>query len=328
MLCRSLVLAAILPVAGLAAAGERATPEERALAFLVREVPRWSRAKHCYSCHNNGDAARALYSGLQSGFAVPRAAVEDSTTWLCQPDRWEHNGGEGPFSDKLLARVQFTAALAAARRAGLAKDPGILARAAARLAQDQAPDGSWPVDGENEPGSPVTCGRFLATFLARESLRTADPTGLRQPIARAERWLLDREIKTCTDASVMLMVTQADSSPRTSSLQAQCLELLCKGQSEDGGWGPFLSSPPEVYDTALALIALESAKDRERARSLIRRGRSFLIAQQQADGSWIETTRPPGAESYAQRISTTGWATMALISTRSGSADRRDDAKR
>ena len=36
------------------------TPEEKAVAFLSREVPRWSRQKHCFSCHNNGDAAQAL----------------------------------------------------------------------------------------------------------------------------------------------------------------------------------------------------------------------------------------------------------------------------
>ena len=28
------------------------------------------------------------------------------------------------------------------------------------------------------------------------------------------------------------------------------LELLRKGQSDDGGWGPRTSSPPEPYDTA------------------------------------------------------------------------------
>ena len=42
-------------------------PEGRALAFLCREVPRWSRENHCFSCHNNGDAARALYAGDRIG---------------------------------------------------------------------------------------------------------------------------------------------------------------------------------------------------------------------------------------------------------------------
>ena len=45
-------------------------------------------------------------------------------------------------------------------------------------------------------------------------------------------------------------------------------------------------------------------------------GRAYLLATQQEDGSWTETTRPAGATSYAQRISTTGWATLALLATR------------
>ncbi|MFN0122677.1 MAG: hypothetical protein ACKV2V_19440, partial [Blastocatellia bacterium] len=33
----------------------------RAVAFLAREVPAWPARNSCFSCHNNGDAARALY---------------------------------------------------------------------------------------------------------------------------------------------------------------------------------------------------------------------------------------------------------------------------
>ncbi len=35
----------------LAVCAAAATPEERALAYLAREVPRWSAENHCYSCH-------------------------------------------------------------------------------------------------------------------------------------------------------------------------------------------------------------------------------------------------------------------------------------
>jgi squalene cyclase len=55
---------------------------------------------------------------------------------------------------------------------------------------------------------------------------------------------------------------------------------------------------------------------------LVRRGRDWLAARQNADGSWPETVRPPGAESYAQRISTTGWALLALLRTRELSEPR------
>jgi hypothetical protein len=42
----------------------------------------------------------------------------------------------------------------------------------------------------------------------------------------------------------------------------------------------------------------------------------ILLAQQRAAGDWAATTRPSGTESDAQRMSTTGWATLALLATR------------
>jgi hypothetical protein len=247
---------------------------------------------------------------------------------LVSPKRWEHNGGDGPFSDKRLARVQFTAALMEAQHAGQVKAGDPLLDAGARLAGDQAGDGSWPLEGENEPGSPAAYGRFLATHLARESLRAADPDRFRDHIGRAGRWLLEHRVETVDDASVMLLVCARSSEPRTSPRIARSLDLLRKGQSEEGGWGPFVMSAPEPYDTALALLGLSSLGPSELTRGMIARGREFLIARQQPDGGWVETTRPPGAESYAQRISTTGWATMALIATRERSAAAGPDPKR
>ncbi|MEP7271259.1 MAG: hypothetical protein ABI882_07120 [Acidobacteriota bacterium] len=43
--------------------------ESKAVAFLVREVPAWSKGNGCFSCHNNGDGARALYTASLKGRA-------------------------------------------------------------------------------------------------------------------------------------------------------------------------------------------------------------------------------------------------------------------
>src|SRR4051812_20412509 len=103
------------------AAGE-AGAEGRALAYLAREVPRWSAENKCYSCHNNGDAARALYVAVRLARRVPDPALADTTRWLAHPERWDNNGGEGAASDKKLARIQFAAALVAALDAGRLED--------------------------------------------------------------------------------------------------------------------------------------------------------------------------------------------------------------
>jgi hypothetical protein len=50
--------------------------------------------------------------------------------------------------------------------------------------------------------------------------------------------------------------------------------------------------------------------------SALSRARGYLVKMQMSDGSWPETTRPSNQESYAQRISTTGWALLALMESR------------
>ncbi len=307
---------------------EPSPAEARAVAFLSGEVPRWSRDNHCFSCHNNGDAARALFRASTAGFRVPQAALAETTRWLIRPADWDHNGGDGPFSDKRLARVVFTATLDTAVATRWVQDRSVFLSAAQRLVLDQAADGSWPFEGDDATGSPATYGRPLATFLARQALFSADSGRFRTAIDRADGWLSSREILTITDASVCLLAG-AKLPPAASDLRHnQSLELLRHGQSADGGWGPRASSPPEPFDTALALLALAKCDHSPDIRGMIARGNGFLIAQQQEDGSWIETTRPPGNVSYAQRISTTGWATLALLATRESSVGQRADSKR
>lgn len=272
-----------------------ASPESRAVAFLAREVPQWPVKNHCFSCHNNGDAARALFAAGDRS-----AALESTRAWLSRPDDWKNAGPPGEISDKRLAALQFAFALASSGDAGPA-----FARAAALVRDQQEPDGSWAVDADGLPGSPVTWGRTLATVAAREVVAKA---GLEESEDRADRWLRRKQPVTILDAGALL---QAPGTAREA-----CLTLLRKGQSRDGGWGPYVSSPPEVFDTAVALLGLARVRSEPGVDDMIRRGREFLIAMQSGDGSWAETTRPPGAESYAQRISTSGWATLALLRTR------------
>jgi hypothetical protein len=305
-------------VALLTAAAAPVTPERRAIDYLAREVPRWARENHCYSCHNNGDAARALYEASRRSEAVPPEALADTTAWLSRPEGWDKNGGDGPFSDKRLARVQFTSALAAAVGAGVLKARGPLERAAKRLADDQAADGSWPIeDGGGMVGSPASYGRPLATLAARDALRAADAERYRAAVARAGAWLLARPLNSTLDAAIALLAADAEPGRRRAAL-----ERLRAGQSADGGWGPYPDTPPEPFDSALALLALARLDATSETRAMIQRGRAFLVAGQSPDGSWPETTRPAGAESYAQRLSTTGWATLALLATRDRNRER------
>ena len=71
-----------------------AAAEASAVEFLKREVPAWFRDNHCFSCHNNGDAARALYAAKRNGYHVPRKILADTTDWVAHPERWAHNKGD------------------------------------------------------------------------------------------------------------------------------------------------------------------------------------------------------------------------------------------
>lgn len=293
---------------------DAADAERRALEYLAREVPRWSVENNCYSCHNDGDAARALYTAKRLGRAIPDEALHETTDWLARPAGWEHNGGEGEFSDKKLAAIQFAFALVTAREAGAVRERGPLEAAARMLAAEQEPDGSWQIDGSGAIGAPATYGRYLATGAARRVLAAAG-TGFRKPTALADQWLRECQPETVLDAAAVL-IGLGDAADRAAKQQrARCLDLIGRGEARAGGWGPYVNSPPEPFDTAIVLLALRTVRDLREAQEMIGRGRRYLIGAQQEDGSWPETTRPAGGTSYAQRLSTTGWATQALLLT-------------
>jgi hypothetical protein len=292
------------------------SPEDRALAYLVREVPAWSKEHRCFSCHNNGDAARALYMAVRLGRKVPDMALQDTTRWLADPAGWDNNGGDQRFSDKQLDRLQFSVTLLAAMDAGRIKVREPLLKAAELIAAQQHRDGFWPVSPEGTIGSPTTHGNILATVHARRVLERADATKYKKAIEKADAWLGAKKVKTVLDASSVLLALEKASDDPAVLRRKDCFTVLRKGEASEGGWGPYVNSAPEVFDTALVVLALSSQPETEEIRTWLKHGRAYLMRTQEKDGSWPETTRPSGAESYAQRVSTTAWAAQALLATR------------
>lgn len=286
---------------------------ERAVGYLAREVPGWHRENKCFSCHNNGDAARALLVARQQGHKLDSAVLADTLDWLAHPERWNDNGGEGEFNDRKLARIQFTSALALAVQSGALAEKSPLVKAAAPLIEDQRDDGHWHVVEPGTVGAPATYGNVLATSRVVAALQVADARRFRAAIEKGLAWLRQCRIRTTPDAAGVLLALADDESAAGARQRRAAIAFLKSGQSRDGGWGPYTNSPPETFDTAVAVLAL-SALPTEKARiAQIKRGRDYLSAQQNAQGNWTETTRPSGSQSYAQHMSTTGWATLALL---------------
>ncbi len=285
----------------------KSTPEQRALAYLEVEAPRWHAENHCYSCHNNGDGVRALLVARAKGLLVSDESLTDTRAWLVRPANWDHNGGEGGFSDKILARIQFARTLAEMRP----RDADVGLEAAQILGRDQRADGSWNIEGGGD-GSPCTYGNALATALACQTLKSLAPQAQATAIRQAEQWLsqIDRR-SVLDDVAILIGIDRGYDKARQAAR-----ESLLKSQANDGGWGLYPASVTEPFDTAMALLALAGLSRDVGVSQAIERGRKYLLAAQQPDGGWIETTRPPGAVSYAQRISTTAWAMQALLATR------------
>lgn len=302
-----------LPLLALAlAAAPPIDAEARAVAFLAGEVPRWHRENNCYSCHHNGDAARALYLARRAGLRVPEAALADTTRWLGRPAGWDKNGGEGPFNDKKLARLQFAVTLAVAD----VRDADARRVAARYVAESREKDGSWRVTADGRPGAPATLGTALATHLASWTLTRLDPERHKGAIAAAAKWQREAPLDSVLDAAGVLLGLGRAADEAAAAQRKRALGLIREGEAHDGGWGPFVNSSPEVFDTAVVLVALAAQEQTSEVRQWIRRGRAYLLATQEGDGGWPETTRPSGVGSETQRLSTSGWAALALIETR------------
>lgn len=288
-----------------------ASAEAKAIAFLQREVPAWKQTNDCFSCHNNGDAARALFAAQRKGFPVAAEAMADTIQWVSAPHRWEQNKGDPGFSDKRLANLQFAASLLAAVEAGLVKDLAPLQQATRKVMADQSTDGSWKMDAGNTIGSPATWGSPLATWMALRVLQKADLVEANAARQKAEQALAQMKPNNVLTTATLLLAL-----PKQAAKREEYLQWLQRAQTRDGGWGPYPDSPPECFDTALVLLALAKERAQQNVKAAIQRGRAFLIAQQNADGSWPATTRPSGGDSYAQMMSTTGWVTLALLETK------------
>jgi hypothetical protein len=291
-------------------------PEERAIAYLEREVPAWSTTNKCFSCHNNGTGARALFAAAHSGFAVSEKATANTIHWLSQPAGWDHNGGDQPYNDKRLARLQFTLALLEATEAGIIRDRKPLQEAVEAIVKNDLEVALRSSVPDGIPGSPTTFGSSLFTAELRGLLFRTDFSRYREEIRRADERLRNVPIKTVLDASAVLLGLGKSDDPAASRQRSISLALLRKGELKGGGWGAYTHSSPEAFDTALAVLSLSQQPRTDEIRAYIQRGRAYLLQTQSDDGSWPETTRPAREISYAEHIATTGWATRALLATK------------
>jgi squalene cyclase len=277
---------------------------------MLSEVPRWPMENHCFSCHNNGDGARSLYLAQRMKYPETAQALESTADWLQKPMEWGKSGETG-FGDEKLARIQFAAALVDAVDAGMVKDRTLVARAADLLLPHQETDGSWQAASP----SAVTYGPVLATFMARRTLERAGETRFSDAIARADTWLRGADVASTVNAAAVVLAFEYRKDDVFRSRLEDASKTLVGSQNSDGGWGAFPKTPAEPFETAMALLALNTLREKPEVETRIVRGRAFLVSVQSEDGGW-PAERQSGGGTYARHISTSAWATLALLTTK------------
>ena len=304
----------------LPAAQPATTPEAKAVAYLAKQLAGWKGKQGCASCHHSGEAAWALSMAAHRGHDVGDA-LNDTRVFLQAPAGWAANKSHG--DDEVLMRLQFASALAAAGERDVAPSPALV-EAAKLILADQMQDGSWVPDAADPPNSPLTWGTAVATSMARTTLIASGREPDDFAVAQTDRWLRTVEVTTVPDAAGVVLGLGVTSDVMADKQRAKYLNLLRFAQRDTGGWGPMPNAESATtFDTALVLLALQQLESDprlarstyrvEELREAVAKGRAYLVAQQQADGSWPETMRGSTSSSEAQRLATTAWALTALL---------------
>jgi len=153
-------------------------------------------------------------------------------------------------------------------------------------------------------------GPILLNSVARDVFESQGES-FREEARQANAWLRAYKPRNTLEGASLLISLELGDEEKAAREAAR--KIVLESAHTGGGFGPYASAPAEVFDTALAVIALSRDEEAVKHRELIEKGTRQLVLWQLEDGSWEETTRPSGGVSYAHRVSTTAWALEALL---------------
>jgi ankyrin repeat protein len=335
-------LAAILRASGAASESRpvRARAAATARAAVVRTLPllqtaaqSWLERQRCASCHHQPMIEQTTALARRHGFAVDESLVraqrershgndDARRVRLEEALRSEQgvlrqslqNGGDPAFGNGWFDAADVAAD--APRSPAATVEASLLARL-------QLPDGSWQ---PGPPRIPIQSSRFKTTANAVRVLAAFGPADQRAAttaqIDRGRNWLLTHTAVTADDLTFRLFGLRWAAAAEGDV--ARAADDLRRAQRADGGWAQIPGLNSDAYATGMALVALHEAAALTPAEPVYRRGVHYLIATQEADGSWLVHKRAYPMNPYFesgfphgkfQFISYAGscWATMALI---------------
>ena len=218
----------------------------------------------------------------------------------------------------------FAASLTALAAVDVPANPAIDALVA-EIAATQAADGSWHLTGGVNERPPAEEGAITRTALGVRSLKVYGPPGraaeMNARVDNARRWLLAATPLTSEDQNMRLLgLLWAGTDAAT--LKRLAAPIL-SAQRADGGWRQHDAFASDAYATGQSLYVLMKTGALAPADPAYAKGVNYLLATQNANGSWRVASRSPKFQAYFnsgfpyagdQWISAwaTGWAAMAL----------------
>ncbi len=298
---------------------------ERALPSLQRSAKTFVANRSCVSCHHNILPILTLRLAASRGFEIDKAIlseVERKTFRVLTNPRAFDDAVQGTTVSDPTPNDSWL--LVAAKAAGLAPD---VTRAvyAKRIASWQR-GGHWTTSDFRPPHS---SSLFTATATAALAIRAYLPDEMRpardRVLGDARAWLTTTVPQSTEDATFRLLgLVWAGASAAD---VAAARRDLWKRQRPGGGWPQLPAYAPDAYSTGEALYALRESGT-PAADAAWRKGISFLLTSQAADGTWHVRTRMISPAEVSPPYFTTGfpykrdeyisyaasaWATMALL---------------
>jgi len=299
---------------------------ERGLIFLEQDAAKWRKEHECATCHHGTLTIWAYSEAKSRGYTIDPTVMKETFDWA--KARWMERV-DLPRDTRPGWKMVNTPAIYFALLTKCVKDqqailPDELKRIEGHLLRHQEADGSWAWSsappGNRPPPffeSDEVATRLTIMALTRpNSGNTEEDKAVLDSRQKALAWLAKTEPADTTQATAVRLMMSVITSGSKEAIDAGVSELL-KRQNKDGGWGQLNDLPSDAYATGQSLYALNLAGvDSERDE--IRRAVAFLVANQNADGSWPMKSRAhPGAEPYKNPIPITyfgsAWATLGLL---------------
>jgi hypothetical protein len=316
----------VQPVAAVALAQDRPDPRtavERSLRLLEKTSSQFFVKSGCFACHEQPPTEFAAAAARSKGIAPEEQAARErrlqitSTISAAGPVQLEGPAAIGGADNNLYL-------VEALVRGGYAPDR-ITDFLAANLAAAQGADGGWHLPGYSR--TPMQDSDFSRTAMAMRALQTYGTPGrateTKARLGRAKQWLLQAQPVILEDLDMRLAGVAA-AGGSAAELRQLAAPILAQ-QRPDGSWAQRDAFASDAYATGMTLWALAESGVLRPDQNAYRKGVSFLLATQSADGSWHVASRATKFQQYFesgfpyghdQWISTmaTGWAASALAS--------------